>query len=75
MPEPVLNPEVEESLKNLEASLLEVFKVDNKESLPSDMQSLLSLLDGSEFCREIILDQAEQRIARLLSNTSNQFLQ
>lgn len=57
-------------LEELEASLAEAYQIEN--TIPDDMQTLLDRIGNVEFCREVTLDQADQRITRLLSNTANQ---
>lgn len=52
-------------------NLSKVFPVD--ETTPPDMQALLNEMDGPYFCWEIAIELADQRVARLLSNTANAF--
>jgi hypothetical protein len=73
MQEPALNSQSKVLLDDLESSLSEVYQVD--EIIPDDMQVLLDRLDSVDFCREVALDLAGQRLCRLLSNTANQLAQ
>lgn len=68
--EPALNKQSKDILGNIEASLDIVFQIED--SIPEDMKALLDQLNTVDFCREVALEIAEQRLCRLLSNTANQ---
>lgn len=51
-------------LENLTKALTEAFKVEDDSD---DLESILNDLSSVEYCREIELDQANQRVQRLLS--------
>jgi hypothetical protein len=68
MPENKPNAESKQLLGNI---LARTFEVDES----SSFEDLLSMLDGVKACRETVLEEADQRICRLLNSTANTQLQ